>query len=705
MQKKNPFRMSYLSVTVICCLALSIVFFGIMYANNREVQEQNNRKKIELLLADFETQLQQFEAVALQLVINNRYQPFYFEEDKYRELLLLEDFEQYQHYSVLIDEYFLYYGGEKLYHSTGHTIYLQPYLSKMLKEDQKSIVNELTSTREALTGTSGELKAVPVSDGIYFMIPFRVSADIGRMNAVLCVVVGTDALEQRFQMVSGGIQGNVSLYKGNALLYSSQEQACVPEQKHVLTIDTFEGYRLCYLPDKESYVQNGLLPLVLLMIPTDLILVFLLAGFYAEKSYRPIQELSEKYRKQTPMSEVSHGANALEELGYMMDSLLKSNEKAWLQIEQNKKILRMQVLRMMLEGSFASDMLSHLEKLQIRFPGPYFYVISISFTQENSVKDEFLSCLVEELESISSEENNEHIYAVCDFEKKQLYIICNIMYEDSKEELTEYICDVAKSFAYEPVIGSGNVYQNLSRVAVSWLESMDIIHNRMNQQSKEERQTFMYDSKDLYQISAALAGESEEEVLKALECYVAPIMNGGMSLLMQQYIIMDFVSEMTRQARKYQLALSDQSIILVISAKNPKDFEVATRELVHEFWRKLMLSKEQKKKEDSYRVYEYVKDHFAEYDMSIQKTAADLNISTAAVREAVYISTGRMYKDYLISLRVEYAKKLLAEEDMTVADVCQKVGYSNVSYFIKKFKEGTGVTPATYKEAKQGKYE
>ena len=150
------------------------------------------------------------EAVALQLVISNQYQPFYFKESIYREQLLLEDFEQYLHYSVLIDECFLYYGDAKLYHSTGHTINLQTYLSKWSEEEQERIAEELVAAREALTGTVGEVTAVPVSDEIYFMIPFRVSTDTGRANAVLCVIVGNNDLEERFQIVSGGMQGNVS---------------------------------------------------------------------------------------------------------------------------------------------------------------------------------------------------------------------------------------------------------------------------------------------------------------------------------------------------------------------------------------------------------------------------------------------------------------------------------------------------------------
>ena len=86
--------------------------------------------------------------------------------------------------------------------------------------------------------------------------------------------------------------------------------------------------------------------------------------------------------------------------------------------------------------------------------------------------------------------------------------------------------------------------------------------------------------------------------------------------------------------------------------------------------------------------------------MSIEKAAENMHVSTSLVREAVYQHTGKMYKDYLIYLRIEYAKELLLKEELPVAEICQRVGYGNVSYFIKLFKEMTGVTPAKYRLGK-----
>ena len=54
------------------------------------------------------------------------------------------------------------------------------------------------------------------------------------------------------------------------------------------------------------------------------------------------------------------------------------------------------------------------------------------------------------------------------------------------------------------------------------------------------------------------------------------------------------------------------------------------------------------------------------------------------------------YTGYVTSLRIEYAKKLMAEQKLSVADISEAIGYSSISYFIRIFKENTGTTPAKY---------
>ena len=54
--------------------------------------------------------------------------------------------------------------------------------------------------------------------------------------------------------------------------------------------------------------------------------------------------------------------------------------------------------------------------------------------------------------------------------------------------------------------------------------------------------------------------------------------------------------------------------------------------------------------------------------------------------------------DYLTRYRVEQAKLLLVNSDLSVARVAEEVGFQNVSYFCKRFMENEGVTPRVYRQ-------
>lgn len=258
-KRNNPFRNSYLSMVLICCVALSIVYSYVLYTSNNAIQKQNNQKKTELLQEDFENQLQLISDTVLKISINVSYQPFRFEETIYREKELLEDFERYQDYFALTEECFLYYGGDKIYSSTGYTRSVQAYLSEFSEDERVKMQEALSGVGEILIGTREKENVLVTSKGMHFLIPFRVSAKEGRRSAVFLITVKNEDLRERFEVVSGGIRGNISIYREDILLYSIQDKPCEQGQKNVLTASTTDGlYTICYLPERESYMQSSI---------------------------------------------------------------------------------------------------------------------------------------------------------------------------------------------------------------------------------------------------------------------------------------------------------------------------------------------------------------------------------------------------------------------------------------------------------------
>jgi len=52
---------------------------------------------------------------------------------------------------------------------------------------------------------------------------------------------------------------------------------------------------------------------------------------------------------------------------------------------------------------------------------------------------------------------------------------------------------------------------------------------------------------------------------------------------------------------------------------------------------------------------------------------------------------------YLQNYRLDLARILLEEKDLTVSNIAYRIGYSNVSYFSRVFKRRFGITPGKYR--------
>ena len=60
---------------------------------------------------------------------------------------------------------------------------------------------------------------------------------------------------------------------------------------------------------------------------------------------------------------------------------------------------------------------------------------------------------------------------------------------------------------------------------------------------------------------------------------------------------------------------------------------------------------------------------------------------------------GVPFKTDLIHMRVQYARELIAETDLTLEQIAQLCGYSNEIHFYRQFKAKTGMTPREYQTA------
>lgn len=91
------------------------------------------------------------------------------------------------------------------------------------------------------------------------------------------------------------------------------------------------------------------------------------------------------------------------------------------------------------------------------------------------------------------------------------------------------------------------------------------------------------------------------------------------------------------------------------------------------------------------RVREYI-DTNLEGDLSLEQVAQAVGISSFYLSKLFRKITGVNFKNYVIQTRMEKAKRLLSAGNRNIKEVAQMVGYSDVSYFSRAFKEFSGIS-------------
>nr|WP_051811319.1 AraC family transcriptional regulator [Streptomyces alboflavus] len=84
--------------------------------------------------------------------------------------------------------------------------------------------------------------------------------------------------------------------------------------------------------------------------------------------------------------------------------------------------------------------------------------------------------------------------------------------------------------------------------------------------------------------------------------------------------------------------------------------------------------------------------------LSIPEHARRLSLTPDELRDLVRHSAGCSPKEYLLGIRMNAAKDLLATTDLSVAAIARRVGYKDPAYFTRTFTRRSGMSPSFFRE-------
>lgn len=94
----------------------------------------------------------------------------------------------------------------------------------------------------------------------------------------------------------------------------------------------------------------------------------------------------------------------------------------------------------------------------------------------------------------------------------------------------------------------------------------------------------------------------------------------------------------------------------------------------------------------------YMEEHYFEHDLSLEKIAEAVQVNSSYLSRAFKKKYHVNFSEYLKSIRIEHAKRLLETSNRKTYEIADQIGYDDAHYFGQVFKKKTGMSPLEYRQ-------
>ena len=98
----------------------------------------------------------------------------------------------------------------------------------------------------------------------------------------------------------------------------------------------------------------------------------------------------------------------------------------------------------------------------------------------------------------------------------------------------------------------------------------------------------------------------------------------------------------------------------------------------------------------------YVHTHYSE-KLTVENAATLINYSPNYFSKLFHELTGTSFIQYVINYRLDIASEKLINTKLTITEIAEETGFSNLPYFTRSFTAKYGSTPNAYRKLKNNK--
>ncbi len=734
-KRLSTFARYVVSYLLVLLLTLSVLFLYMYFYTSREVRAQMIDSEINRLsrIADqHEGYLSTMLNSAEQIGLSPYLQPFSYQEEPWRAYDLMQQLIPYTVSSAFADQMYLCFSEDEYLYSSSSMMQLNMFGELMHYADTTTdeLLDMILHPSGLMVLPSQQVSSSLLGSDEYnivtFILPLGMSQNSDRGSMIFLLRQNTYQ-----QLFSDAITTNAItciLHDGKLLASSGDLPVSAETLSGMISTDsgasqqefTADGttYTLLALGSRSWNMQYAMvmpsaeltgnvwdsMGSVLMLIAVLAVAGSALSYMLARQNIRPIREISSLLPQEyAPGDELSTIQSGIRELS-RRNSDLASRLESSLPMQRHYFVLRF------MKGRFDSREMAvaAARNLQLDIDKPYYGMV---LCPEQDASDQPFSMQTPPLNAIEG-------ITVCSVEMASMNNFLYVVFCDTPEDVHK-VADALHTACNEryghACIAMSNVHTNFLHAPACYLEAATAYDNRF---VMDETRVLEYSfvsvnlSEILPQarkitdgINQALMLSNRDMLSDKLDELLAFLKHSGITPFAFRLIYNDVIHTLLRAHADNLTDTSDMKDMYDIFSLSGCQSVDDLNELLRRVCDTLLKAERppESKEEDGEieEVAAYIREHFADPELSISAIAEAFGVSTARLsftfKERNHVSPN----EYLTILRLERSKQLLTQTDLSIKEIAVSVGYYDASSFIRRFKQIAGVTPLQYRRSKE----
>lgn len=428
---------------------------------------------------------------------------------------------------------------------------------------------------------------------------------------------------------------------------------------------------------------------------------FLLSIYLANYNYRPITSIANKVVSSGSIPEES----ALQRIERSIDELMDIRNSSARLISQNHNLYMEGLLYKLIHGEILSDFLltEYMNKFHLSICGPYVQMIRIC-AENDSIPPHLLTAFSQSSPADSFQE----WYILSGRHDIKIFY-----FGTTASPQYEWLYDILRNYNEQLMIAFSDIHRGLTQLAFAYEETQKITDHMSFLGERGEMHyseishvAVSYDRNLLFEMwfkkYSNLLRDQDFDAARIIQRQIFDeLKNNHYSLPFIKCKIFSFIdhtvsvladmNEINENNLWEKYSLMDR----LMDCSSIEQLESEYYSITQQLSEHLLNASPQESMVD--KIIAITQKHYLDPMFSVFYVSEQLNVSNSYVSKAFKKGTGRNMLDYVQRLRIDHAKSLMSQPELTLSAIATQSGFCSDVSFIRVFKKLEGVTPGKYR--------